>query len=89
MLNSDSEKRVLKSSLKRRMIELLVSIPFGIGFVTLFFFLNLNPALQLFLAIVCWGSLIALIDLVVWAILKNIKNKNAKKPKKRDPFADN
>jgi ABC-type bacteriocin/lantibiotic exporter with double-glycine peptidase domain len=88
MLNSDSEKRVLKSTLKRRMIELLVSIPFGIGFVTLFFFLNLSPALQLFLAIVCWGAVIALIDLTVWAILKSIKKKNEKKPKKRDPFAD-
>lgn len=88
MLNSDSEKRILKSTLKRRLIELLISLPFGIGFVTLFFFINLAPALQLFLAIVCWGAVIAIIELIFWAISKEIKKKNVNKPKKRDPFAD-
>lgn len=88
MLNSDSERRILKATLKRRIIEVLISIPFGIGFVTLFWYLNISDGLNLFLTILCWGVVIAIMELILWGINKFIEKKNAGKPKKRDPFAD-
>ncbi|MDD4110796.1 MAG: hypothetical protein PHS54_04510 [Clostridia bacterium] len=86
MLNSNSEKRVFKKNLRRRVIEVLISIPFGIGFATLFWWINLSYGLQLFLTIVCWGAVIGLMELGFWLFSKNIKKKNKDKP--RDPFAD-
>lgn len=88
MLNSDSERRIFKKNLKRRIIEIAISIPFGIGFASLFWFINLSYGLQLFLTIVCWGAVIGLMELGVWLVSKAIKKKNKDKPKKRDPFAD-
>ncbi len=84
----DSDKRIYKSTLKRRIIEVLVSIPFGIGFATLFWYVGVTPGLQLFLTVVCWGASIALIEIVFILINKAIEKKNIGKPKKRDPFAD-
>ncbi len=88
MLNSDTERRKLKLKIKRLMIEMLISIPFGIGFAYLFWYINLSYGLQLFLTIVCWGAVVALIELVYLLIKKIVENKNDNKPKKRDPFAD-
>jgi hypothetical protein len=87
MQNPKSTKRVIKSDLKRRMIELCVSIPFGIGFVVLFWYAGLSDALNIFLTVVCWGAVIGIIELFSWLIRRNRKNKNGNKPKK-DPFAD-
>lgn len=84
----DSDKRIFKSTLKRRTIEILISIPFGIGFATLFWYINLSYGLQLFLTVVCWGASIVLVELVFALINKVIEKKNIGKPKKRDPFAD-
>lgn len=88
MLNSDSERRVFKKNLRRRIIEVIISIPFGIFFTTLFWMINLPNELNVFLTIVCWGVVIGLMELGVWLVSKHIKKKNKDKPKKRDPFAD-
>jgi len=88
MFNSDSNKRQYKVLLKRRVIEVIISIPFGIGFATLFWFIGLSFGLQLFLTVVCWGAVLALIELGFYLVAKLIKKKNAGKPKKKDPFAD-
>lgn len=84
----DTEKRIYKVALKKRMVRLLVSIPFGIVIAALFWYINLSPGLQLFLTIICWGVVIGLIELIVWGFSRIIKRKEAKKPKKKDPFAD-
>lgn len=84
----DSDKMIFKSTLKRRIIEILISIPFGIGFATLFWYINLSNSLTIFLTVVCWGTTIVLIELVFVLIKKFIEKKNIGKPKKRDPFAD-
>ncbi len=83
-----TQKRYFKKSIKRRMIELLASIPFGVAFAYLFFKLNLSVGLQLFLTIVCWGAVIVIIELVVWLVGKAIEKRKKDKPKRRDPFAD-
>ena len=70
------------------MIEILASIPFGVGFAYLFFAINLSVGLQLFLTVVCWGAVIVIIEIIFWLISKTIEKKNKNKPKKRDPFAD-
>ena len=88
MLNSDSERRKLKLTIKRLIIEMLVSIPFGVGFAVLFWYVNLSYGLQLFLTIVCWGVIVGLFELIYFLIKKIIEKKNTGKPKKRDPFAD-
>lgn len=87
MSNLKPGKRETISELKRRVIEILVSAPFGITFATLFWYSNLSKGLQLFLTVICWGTLIVIIDLIAAAILKIIKNRNVKNPK-ADPFAD-
>ena len=83
-----TQKRLFKKNVKRRFIEILISLPFGIGFAYLFYVLKLNVGLQLFLTVVCWGGVIVIIELLFWLIEKAIKKKNKDKPKRRDPFAD-
>ena len=88
MLVNQQEKYKLKKTLKRRALTLLLSIPFGIGFAILFYICNLSFALQLFLTVVCWGTVFLLIELLVYYIKKALENKAKTKPKKIDPFAD-
>ncbi|MCI6542272.1 MAG: hypothetical protein MR423_00430 [Firmicutes bacterium] len=88
VLMQSSEKRKMKSSLKRRTIELLSTIPVGVGFAVLFWKIGLYVSLQLFLTIVCWGAVFVIIDIVVMLIQKKIAEKQSKKPKRKDPFAD-
>ena len=88
MLINREEKHKLKKDLKWRMITLLLSIPFGIGFAVLFYWLRLNIGLQIFLTVVCWGVVYLGILLICWAIKKQITKRNLNKPKKKDPFAD-
>ena len=88
MLINREEKHKLKKNIKRRFITLGLSIPFGVGFAVLFYYLKLSNAVQLILTIVCWGALYCIIELIYWAIARAIKKRNAGKPKKKDPFAD-
>ena len=82
-------KTLVESNLPPSPVSIIaISIPFGIGFASLFWFINLSYGLQLFLTIVCWGAVIGLMELGVWLVSKAIKKKNKDKPKKRDPFAD-
>ena len=83
----NTQKRLFKKNVKRRMIEILASIPFGVGFAYLFFAINLSVGLQLFLTVVCWGAVIVIIEIIFWLISKTIEKKNITKPKKRDPFS--
>lgn len=87
MLNTNSEKKKTISELKRRVIEILVSIPFGIGFAVLFWYLNMSAGLQLFLTVLCWGVVIVAIDLIAIAIIKSLEKRREKNPR-TDPFAD-
>ena len=84
----NKQKRNFKKDYKRRMIEICVSIPVGIGFAFLFWWLNLGVALQLFLTVVCWGAFIGIVELIFWLINRSLKKKLENKPKRRDPFAD-
>ena len=86
MLVNQQEKYKLKKVIKRRMITLILSIPFGLGFAVLFYLCNLSFALQLFLNVVCWGASFLLLELLIYYINKALANKN--RPKKKDPFAD-
>ncbi|MBO4412556.1 MAG: hypothetical protein J5779_00885 [Clostridia bacterium] len=88
MLVNQQEKYKLKKTLKRRMLTLLLSIPFGVGFAMLFYICNLSFALQLFLTVVCWGTVFLLIEMLIYYFGKAMANKNKNKPKKIDPFAD-
>lgn len=88
MLIDRNQKHKLKKDLKWRMITLLLSIPFGLGFAVLFYMLGLSIGLQIFLIVVCWGIVYFLILLICWAIKKQIVKRNLNKPKKKDPFAD-
>lgn len=89
MLKSEHEKKKIISDLKRRIIEILISVPFGIAFAVLFWTpkLALSPGLQLFLTVLCWGALVVIIEIVAMAILKAAKKRNEKSPK-ADPFSD-
>lgn len=82
------QKRKFKKDVKRRMIEVIASIPFGVGFAFLFWWLNLSVGLQLFLTVVCWGAIIGIVELIFFFINRAIEKRNASKPKRRDPFAD-
>lgn len=84
----NSEKRKIKKSVKRRTIELIVSIPFGICFAFLFWYIKLSVGMQLFLTVLCWGFIILIIEIIYYLIDKKIKTKKLNKPKRRDPFAD-
>ena len=84
----NKEKRKFKKDYKRRMIEICVLIPVGIGFAFLFWWLNLSVGLQLFLTVLCWGACIGIVELVFWLVDRKIKQKEAQKPKRHDPFAD-
>lgn len=88
MLINRNEKHKLKKDIKRRFITLGLSIPFGVGFAVLFYWLKLSFAVQLVLTVVCWGATYCLLELIYWAISKAISKRNAGKPKKKDPFAD-
>ena len=88
MLINREEKHKLKKNIKRRLITLGLSIPFGVGFAVLFYWLNLSFAVQLILTVVCWGAIYCLLELAYWGIAKAISKRNAGKPKKKDPFAD-
>ncbi len=83
-----SEKRKMKSNMKRRMIELLCLIPAGIGFAVLFWWLNLSLSLQLLLTVVCWGAVFVIVDIIIMLITKKVAENQSKKPKRKDPFAD-
>ena len=84
----NKQKKLFKKNMKRRMIELFVSIPFGIGFAYLFYVINLSVGLQLFLTVVCWGAIIGIIELIFWLVSIIVAKKQKDKPKRRDPFAD-
>ncbi len=84
----NKQKKLFKKNMKRRMIELFVSIPFGIGFAYLFYVINLSVGLQLFLTVVCWGAVIGIIELIFWLVSIIVAKKQKDKPKRRDPFAD-
>ena len=88
MLINRNEKYKLKKDIKRRFITLGLSIPFGVGFAVLFYWLKLSTAVQLVLTVVCWGAVYCLLEVVYWAIAKAVAKRNADKPKKKDPFAD-
>lgn len=88
MIEKSSEKRKFKKDLKRRLIEILIFIPAGLGFAWLFYYVNLSVGLQLFLTVVCWGAVVGIVELIFWLISKKIAQKEALKPKKKDPFAD-
>ena len=86
MLVNQQEKYKLKKTLKRRALTLIISIPFGVGFYVLFYLCNLSFALQLFLTVICWGTVFLLIETLIYFVGKVQSNKN--KPKKFDPFSD-
>ena len=88
MLINREEKHKLKKDIKRRLITLGLSIPFGLAFAVLFFWCKLQTAVQLVLTVVCWGAVYCIIELIYWAIAKAVRKRNEGKPKKRDPFAD-
>lgn len=83
-----SQKRRFKKDIKRRLIEIAIFIPAGAGFAYLFWYLKLSVGLQLFLTVVCWGAVIGIVELIIWQVSKKIKQREEKKPKRRDPFAD-
>ena len=82
------EKRKFKKDAKRRMIEMFASIPFGVAFAYLFYWLKLSVGLQLFLTVVCWGAIIGIVELVFFLVNKAVQKREASKPKRRDPFVD-
>ena len=82
------EKRKFKKDAKRRMIEMFASIPFGVAFAYLFYWLKLSVGLQLFLTVVCWGAIIGIVELVFFLVNKAVQKHEASRPKRRDQFAD-
>ena len=84
MLEDKNQRYVLKKTIKRRLITLCLTIPFGLGFAVLFYILKLNTVLQLFLTIVCWGAVYLLFEVLYFLFKKYHKSKK----EKPDPFAD-
>lgn len=84
MLEDKNQRYVMKKTIKRRLIVLCATIPFGVLFAVLFYVLKLSNALQTILTILCWGAVYVLFEVIYFLFKKYHKPKK----EKVDPFAD-
>ena len=83
MIKDKMTKHNVKKSVKKRLWHLCFTLPLGVGFAVLFYWLKLNDVLQFFLTLICWGAVFGAVELVCYFI-----NKSKSKKQIQDPFGD-